>query len=112
MMTSHPIVKAYVDAVNTADLDAMVKLFTTDGEIVHPLGTFTGPGEIAGFYRDVVFAGQAAVTAGDVLTADRLVMAEISATSPLDPNAGTAYAIDVFRLDPGGRITSLEIYYR
>ena len=40
-----------------------------------------------------------------------LVMAEITGSSPLDPNA-KAYAIDVFRLDTDGRIARLDIYYR
>ena len=40
------------------------------------------------------------------------VMAELRATSPLDPEGGTLHAIDVFRLADDGRIASLEIYYR
>jgi steroid delta-isomerase len=110
--SSHPVVSAYVEAVNARDVDTIVGLFAPGATLSHPLGTFTGAREIGTFYRDVVIAGQADVTAGAVLSEGTLVMAEISATSALDPNASTAHAIDVFRLDEQGLVADLEIYYR
>ena len=109
---SHPIVDAYVEAINRRDLDDLTARFAGGAVLVHPLGTFDGTDEIAGFYRDVVLAGQAVVRAGDILADGPLVMAEIVASSPLDPDAGHAHAVDVFRLDDDGRIARLEIYYR
>ena len=110
--TSHPIVSAYVEAVNARDVEALVGLFAPHATLSHPLGTFTGANDIGTFYRHVVVAGQADVTAGAVLSEGTLVMAEISATSALDPNGTTAYAIDVFRLDEQGLVVKLEVYYR
>lgn len=110
--TSHSIVEAYVAAINSQELDRIAALFTPDARLVHPLGTFVGIDEVAAFYRDVVLAGRAVIAAGDVLADGGLVMAEIAAHSPLDPEAGTAHTVDVFRLAEGGRILVLEIYYR
>jgi steroid delta-isomerase len=110
--TTHPVVDAYAAAINRDDLPALLALFTDDATLVHPAGTFAGADEIRGFYRDVVLAGRAVVSAGDVLADGALVMAEIRATSSLDPDGATAHAVDVFRLDEHGRIARLEIYYR
>jgi ketosteroid isomerase-like protein len=112
MTTSHPIVDAYVRAVNAADLGALLELFTGDATLVHPIGTFSGAEELRGFYRDVVLAGQAQLSVGDVLAEGKLAMAELVATSPLDPDAGAVHAVDVFRVDEQGLIERLEIYYR
>jgi ketosteroid isomerase-like protein len=109
---THPIVVAYAAAIDTGDLTALVALFDPDATLVHPIGTYDGIGAIRDFYEQVVLAGQARLTIGDVLTDGTVVMAEIAATSPLDPNAGTAHAVDVFRLVGNGRIGRLEIYYR
>lgn len=106
------IVDTYVGAVHARDADALAALFTPDGVLRHPAGTFTGPDEIAGFYRDVVIAGQARITVGAVLAGDGIVMAELAATSDLAPDAEATHAVDVFRLGPDGRIAALEIYYR
>ena len=108
---NHDIVERYCAAVNAADTRAIVRLFAADGQLQNPVGTYTGHESIEGFYRDVVIAGQAHVDFGAVLAEGPLVMAEITGSSPLDPNA-KAYAIDVFRLDTDGRIARLDIYYR
>lgn len=112
MTATHPIVDAYAAAINARDLHGVITLFADGAVLQHPLGTFTGPDEIGGFYRDVVIAGQAVVSAGAVVADGPLVMAEVTATSPLDPAAGSAHAIDVFRLGTDGRIRTLDIYYR
>mgnify|MGYP003348982703 FL=1 len=111
MNASHPIVEAYAAAVNAADLDALVGLFADGAVLVNPVGTFTGPIEIAGFYRDVVLAGQAVITVGALGTVGPTVTAELLARSPLDPDGEPLRAIDEFRLDADGRIARLEIRY-
>ncbi|MFN8040074.1 MAG: nuclear transport factor 2 family protein [Acidimicrobiales bacterium] len=112
----HPIVEGYVAAINAADAEAVVALFTDEAVLVNPLGTFTGSEEITGFYRDVVVAGQAVLTIGAVDVepgpGTTVVRAEVIATSPLDPEAGQLVADDAFHLDAAGRITRLEITYR
>ena len=117
MSGARAVVEAYAASVTAHDLDGLLALFAEGAVLVNPFGTFTGTHELTGFYRDVVMAGQAEVSVGDVVegpgrAGEQVVMAEVTATSPLDPAAGTAYALDVFRLDGAGRITSLEIYYR
>lgn len=117
MSDGRSVVEAYARAVTDHDLAGLLGLFAEGAVLFNPLGTFTGTDELTGFYRDVVMAGQAQVSVGDVLegvaaAGERVVMAEVTATSPLDASAGTAHALDVFRLDGEGRITSLEIYYR
>ena len=110
--TTHPIVDRYAAAINEGDLAAVTALFSDGASLVHPVGTFTDRDQISDFYRDIVLAGQAVLSIGDVLADGDLVMAEIVATSPLAPSAGAAHAIDVFRLTSDGRIERLEIYYR
>jgi ketosteroid isomerase-like protein len=112
MTTAHPIVDSYAAAINAGDLAAVTALFADGASIVHPIGTFADRDQIRDFYRDVVLAGQAALTIGDVLADGDVVMAEIVATSPLDPSAGSVHAIDVFRLAGDGRIERLKIYDR
>ena len=118
MTTIHPIVDGYVAAINAGDADAVVALFADEAVLVNPLGTFTGSDEITGFYRDVVVAGQAVLTIGEVVvdatdgSAGAVVTAEVVAASPLDPDGGQLVADDVFHLDAAGRITRLEITYR
>ena len=50
-----PVVDAYFAAIRAKDADALGALFTDDAELVSLAGTFTGPAEIAGFYRDLAF---------------------------------------------------------
>ena len=111
MTTSHPIVDAYVAAINGHDPEALLTCFADDAVLRHPAGTFSGD-EIAGFYRDVVFAGRTMLTPGAVLVDGPVVMVELAAGSALDPDGEHVHAIDVFKLDPAGRIAELEIYYR
>jgi ketosteroid isomerase-like protein len=107
----HPVVDAYVEAVNAADLGRLLELFAEGAVLENAVGAFTGRSAIAGFYRDVVFAGEARVSVDAVVVAPDAVTATLSATSPLDPGAATVRAIDVFRLDDAGRIVGLAIEY-
>lgn len=111
MTGTHPIVEAYVANINAGDHAGLLANFSAEAVLHHPAGTFTGE-ELGAFYRDVVFAGQAVLTAGTVLVDGPIVMAEIAATSPLDPDGAALHALDVFRLTPDGRIAALDIYYR
>jgi hypothetical protein len=109
----HPIVERYCRAVNSADDELMLSLFAPDGVLQHPSGTYADPETIRGFYRDLVMAGQTRIDAAAVVADGPLVMAEIIARSPLNPDQDArTYAIDVFRLDDDGRITALDVYYR
>jgi ketosteroid isomerase-like protein len=107
--------RRYVDAVNARDLDALMALFAADAVVVHPSGRYEGRGAIAAFYRDLVFAGQAALTAGRLLAdADDVVaMLELVGSSPLDGHQHRLHALDAFDVDPdSGLITALVVYAR
>lgn len=109
-------VARYADAINARDPDSLAALFADGAVLDHPVGRYEGVDAIRGFYRDVVLAGEAVVSVGRTVSqesaAGSTVVAWVSATSPLDPSAGAAHAIDVFDLDGDGRIVALEIYYR
>ena len=50
MTATHPIVEAYMAAINASDHAALMTLFTDEAVLAHPVGTFTGTEQIAGFY--------------------------------------------------------------
>ncbi|MGW2659638.1 nuclear transport factor 2 family protein [Nocardia tengchongensis] len=106
------IAEDYVRAVNAADEPALLALFAIGAELRNPRGTFSGHDEIAGFYRNVVFAGRAQTRITRVIPGPAVEVAQLEATSPLGAPGNRTYAIDVFTLDPDGRIATLEIYYR
>jgi len=103
----------YVDAVNAGDGDELLALFATGAVLHHPLGTYTGHEELRGFYESVVFQGQAVTTVVSVDVLPDGELALLSATSRVsEPGAKPLHAADVFRLDAGGLITELQIFYR
>ena len=103
----------YVDAVNAADGDALLALFAPGALLRHPLGSYTGHDELAGFYRDVVFQGQAVTTLLSVEPLADGELALLSATSRVsEADAKPLHAADVFRLDGAGLISELQIFYR
>jgi hypothetical protein len=103
----------YVDAVNAADADTLLALFAPGAVLRHPLGTYTGHDELSGFYRDVVFLGQAVTTLLEVLPIPDGELALLSATSrQSEEDAKALHAADVFRLNAAGLVVELQIYYR
>jgi ketosteroid isomerase-like protein len=102
----------YVEAINAADLDALLALFAEGAVLQHPMGTFTDPESMARFYRDVVFAGQAVTRIATTSRDGNRVWVEIEASSPLGEPGNKVYAADLFELDETGRISRLAIYYR
>jgi ketosteroid isomerase-like protein len=112
MTTTTTTAQRYVAAVNEADEAALMALFAVDAVLRHPLGTYQGQEEIAGFYRGVVFAGQAQTEITRLVAGPDVEVAQIEATSPLGEPGNRAYAVDVFGVGPDGLIATLEIYYR
>ena len=110
--TAKPVSQQYVEAVNAADLDAVMALFADDAVLQHPMGVFTDPAGMAGFYRDVVFAGKAVT---EIVTSARdggYEWPEIEATSRLADTDEKVHAADLFEIDDAGDIVRLAIYYR
>jgi len=105
------IAEAYIDAVNRADLDALLKLMAPDAVLLHPAGRFAGRDAISGFYRDIVFAGQAVTEIERIHITDDAQVLQLRATSPLAEPGQYVYAVDVFGI-ADGLIRTLDIYYR
>jgi steroid delta-isomerase len=106
------IASRYVRAVNAQDADSLLALFAPDAVLLHPVGRFEGTAAIADFYRDVVFLGRAQAEIVHHHAAEGIEVALLEATSPLDPDAGTVDAADIFTLNALGTLDRLEIYYR
>ncbi|RNL79635.1 nuclear transport factor 2 family protein [Nocardioides marmorisolisilvae] len=102
----------YVAAINAQAADDLMALFADDAVLLHPVGQFEGKDAIGGFYRDIVFLGQARTEIVNHYALDGVEIAVLEATSPLDPNARSVHAADVFALNTAGTITQLEIFYR
>jgi len=102
------VVDAYTSTINARDLDALLGIFHRDAVFHNRTGTFCGHDEIAGFFREVVLAGDGVLSTGDVLTDGAVVMAEVIATRP---SGEAGRALDVFRLDDG-LVSELTIFYR
>ena len=100
----------YVEAVNAADIQAMMALFAPDAVLKHPTGTYDSSEKIRGFYENIVFRGQAQVTRTKLLDEDGFSMMEMYAVSPFRPDY-KQYAVDVFEVDAQGLVTQLSIYY-
>lgn len=105
------IAESYVDAVNRADLDGLLRLFAADAVLQHPAGRFEGQSEISDFYTNVVFKGQAVTEIERLHVTDDAEIVQLRATSPLAEPGHYVYAIDVFAIDDG-RIQTVDIYYR
>jgi hypothetical protein len=119
--TPAALARAYVDAVNAADEAGLLGLFAEGAILHHPTGVFEGKPAIAAFYRDVVIAGQTALTLGRVLSgepegpddAETMVVFELVATSRLlGEGDAPLHSVDVASLDPDGRIAVFDVYYR
>lgn len=112
--THHPTVRAYFDAVNARDFDALSALFADDVEL-RPVGSAPrhGRDEAAAYYPSLLAGFEhshdavvRAHVAGDVVTA------EIRFEGRTVAGADVAFdAVDVFDLDDDGRITRLSLWY-
>lgn len=105
-MTETAVIDAYFNAIRQRDADTLGALFTDDAELISQGGTFNGPTEIAGFYRDLAFKvddlwpdpGEPLVDGDRVAVEIRLTMA-----------GKTNLVSDVFTLR-AGKIARLAIY--
>ena len=104
--------QAYVEIVRAADMDRLLALFHPEAVVRNQLGTYEGHDQIAGFYRDVVFAGKAQPEIVRLMEVGDAAMAELAATSPLGRPDQVAYAVDIFHVDDAGLVTKLDIFFR
>jgi len=100
----------YVEAVNKADITALMALFAPGAVLRHPTGTHDSSDKIQGFYENIVFRGKAALTMTKLLDTPEFSMLEMYAVSPFRPDH-KQWAVDVFEVGGGGLVTQLSIYY-
>lgn len=108
MTPAHRAAQAYIDAVNTTDLDRLVGLFAADATLYHPMGTFQGVESIGEFYAASVLAHAPRIVASEWVHEGDHCMFE------LDAIAGdrTSHAIDHLTVDDAGNIVRMAIAYR
>ena len=108
MSPAHQAAQAYIDAVNTTDLDRLADLFADDATVLHPMGTFNGTQEIREFYAASVLAHAPKIVASEWVNDGDHCMFE------LDASVGdrTSHAIDHLRVDVDGKIVRMAIAYR
>jgi ketosteroid isomerase-like protein len=102
------IARAYVEAMNSADLEAMLALFAPGAVVRHPTGVYTDLDAIRGFFVEMVFAYSARLHNVEALEAGDMAWLEVEAESEVTP--GRQRVVDVFRLDTQGRIVDLGVY--
>ena len=105
------ISEQYIDAVNQADIDTLMSLFSPTATLSHPAGLFTDAGAIRNFYSSIVFAGKAVTEIQAKFTDGDAEILQIRASSPLGEPGNYVHAADVFRI-LDGLIEQLDIYYR
>ncbi len=102
--------RAYIDAVNNKDIDALLNNFAEDGMLNHPFGKFEGHEKISEFYTGLVFHADTDVSVVSSTGDDRISAFELIGVSPQAPD-DPQYACDIFKLNDAGKVSSLTIYY-
>jgi hypothetical protein len=105
------VAQRYVDAINSADGDALLAIFAEDATLTHPVGTDTGHTEIADFHTDVIFEGQVRMTIVRSIEQGNIEVAQLEGTSPLSEDT-VVHTADIFTLNDDGLVQALDIYYR
>jgi hypothetical protein len=102
------IAQRYVEAMNAADIDAMMALFAPDAVMRHPSGVYADRDAIRDFFVEIAFGNAARLRSIELLEHADMAWLEVEAESSVTP--GRQRVVDVFRLDERGRITDLGIY--
>lgn len=106
--------EAYVEYINTAQMDALLALFTPDAVIEDPVGTPPKTGRaITDWFADTIAFGAhirpTASIRGSHANAAALIF-EVSFRSP-DGQRTLIRSLDVCTFNPDGLITSLKAYW-
>jgi len=102
--------EAYQQHVNAGDAVALVALFADDAALFHPVGEFTGPDAIRGFYETNVLPFGVRMDAVSWVHDERMCVFEIEARANADEPP--VHVIDHLTVDDDGRIARLAVYYR
>ena len=98
----------YVEAMNAGDIERMMALFAPEAMMRHPMGVYADPASIRDFFLEVAFANAAHLERIELQSQGSTAWLEVEATSDVTP--GRQRVVDVFRVDPKGRITDLGVY--
>ena len=108
MSPAHQAAQAYIDAVNTTDIERLAGLFAADATVLHPMGTFRGTDSIREFYAASVLAHAPRIIASEWMNDGDHCMFELEASV----GDRTSHAIDHLTVDDSGRIVRMAIAYR
>ena len=108
MATPTVVAERYIEAMNAADIAAMLSLFGASPTMRHMTGTYTGTDAIRGFFLEIAFANSAHLEPVALVASGRMAWLEVEATSDVTP--GRQRVVDVFRLGPDGLIDDLGVY--
>ena len=102
---------AYVECINTKNLDKLLALFAEEGVLNHPFGVFAGKAKLAEFYGGLIMHMDTQLTLGRIAAEGRVCTVEVKGVSPQAPDKAQ-YAIDLFEVNEQGLVKELAIYYR
>ncbi|MNY02918.1 Steroid Delta-isomerase [compost metagenome] len=116
-MTDHDhklgVVAAYVDGFDRADAEALADLYAEDATVEDPVGAarIAGRDAIREFYRAAVARGIKLELSGAPRTAGDSVAFPFHVHRQRGGQDEIIEVIDVFRLDPEGRIVEMRAYW-
>lgn len=102
---------AYVECINTKNLERLLALFAEDGVLNHPYGVFAGREKLAEFYGGLIMLMDTQLTTGRIAAEGNVCSIEVVGRSPQAPEKAQ-YALDLFEINEQGLIKDLAIYYR
>lgn len=111
--TPEAVVRAYVQALNAGDLEAIVALYAEDGKVEDPVGSapVVGRGAIRAFYARSLATPLQVRLEGPVRVAGRECAFAFAVTLTYEGQRMTIRPIDTFRFDEAGRIVQMRAYF-
>lgn len=107
------VAQAYVAALNTSNLQAVVSLFADDATVEDPVGTEARRGidAIRGFFERVTSMPMDVVLDGEVRAAANEVAFGLKLSFVREGRPTTVAAIDHFRLNEAGKIVAMRAFF-
>lgn len=106
-------VHAYVRALNTGDLEAIMALYADDATVEDPIGSppKVGRAAIREFYAVSAAMQLAVVLEGEIRVGANACAFAFRVSFVHEGKSTTIRPIDVFEFDAAGRITSMRAYF-
>lgn len=106
-------VHAYIAALNTADLDAIVALYADDAVVEDPVGSppKRGIAEIRVFYASSLRIQLQVALEGEIRVAGNEAAFAFSVSFQASGQRTTIRPIDLFRFDANGRIIEMRAFF-